>query len=181
MAEKKFKLMVIGDMAVGKTSLLSRFTRDSFSFGTFGCLSFEIYTTELDGKEIKLQLWDLPGNERFQTLNKSYYRIATGVMLVYDITNEKSFDNIRNWIRDINEHNEDVKKIIVGNMCDLEHRRTVSNEQGEQLAKEYCAAFMETSAKDSINVKEAFFTLARDIEANVPKLKPSETSYCCLM
>jgi Ras-related protein Rab-8A len=91
-------------------------------------------------------------------------------MLVYDITNEKSFDNIRNWIRNIEEHaSSDVEKMILGNKCDMHDRRQVSKERGEALAIEHGIKFMETSAKASINVEEAFFTLARDIKAKMEK------------
>ncbi len=91
-------------------------------------------------------------------------------MLVYDVTNEKSFDNIKNWIRNIEEHaSSDVEKMILGNKCDIHDRRQVSRERGEQLAIEYGIKFMETSAKASINVEEAFFTLAKDIKTKMEK------------
>lgn len=108
--------------------------------------------------------------ERFRTITTAYYRGAMGIMLVYDITNEKSFDNIKNWIRNIEEHaSADVEKMILGNKCDMNDRRQVSKERGEELAIEYGIKFMETSAKASINVEEAFFTLARDIKAKMEK------------
>lgn len=91
-------------------------------------------------------------------------------MLVYDVTSEKSFDNIKNWIRNIEEHaSSDVEKMILGNKCDVQERRQVSRERGEQLAIEYGIKFMETSAKSSLNVEEAFFTLARDIKTKMEK------------
>lgn len=93
-----------------------------------------------------------------------------GIMLVYDVTNEKSFDNIKNWIRNIEEHaSSDVEKMILGNKCDIQDRRKVSRERGEQLAIEYNIRFMETSAKSSCNVEEAFFTLANDIKAKMER------------
>ncbi|XP_066508269.1 ras-related protein Rab-8A isoform X2 [Hoplias malabaricus] len=91
-----------------------------------------------------------------------------GIMLVYDITNEKSFDNIKNWIRNIEEHaSADVEKMILGNKCDINEKRQVSKERGEKLALEYGIKFMETSAKANINVENAFLTLARDIKAKM--------------
>ena len=167
-----FKLLLIGDSGVGKTCILFRFSDDAFNntfISTIG-IDFKIKTIELRGKKIKLQIWDTAGQERFHTITTSYYRGAMGIMLVYDITNAKSFDNIAKWLRNIQEHaNEDVEKMILGNKCDMNDRRQVSKERGEELAIEYGIKFMETSAKASINVEEAFFTLARDIKAKMEK------------
>ncbi|XP_075753760.1 ras-related protein Rab-8B isoform X2 [Pelodiscus sinensis] len=161
-----FKLLLIGDSGVGKTCLLFRFSEDAFNttfISTIG-IDFKIRTIELDGKKIKLQIWDTAGQERFRTITTAYYRGAMGIMLVYDITNEKSFDNIKNWIRNIEEHaSSDVERMILGNKCDMNEKRQVSKEKGEKLAIDYGIKFLETSAKSSINVEEAFFTLARDI------------------
>ncbi|KAK5611208.1 Ras- protein Rab-8B [Crenichthys baileyi] len=161
-----FKLLLIGDSGVGKTCLLFRFSEDAFNttfISTIG-IDFKIRTVELDGKKIKLQIWDTAGQERFRTITTAYYRGAMGIMLVYDITNEKSFDNIRNWIRNIEEHaSADVEKMMLGNKCDMNDKRQVSKERGEKLAIDYGIKFLETSAKSSINVEEGFLTLARDI------------------
>ncbi|KAK2920496.1 hypothetical protein Q8A73_002700 [Channa argus] len=160
------KLLLIGDSGVGKTCLLFRFSEDAFNttfISTIG-IDFKIRTIELDGKKIKLQIWDTAGQERFRTITTAYYRGAMGIMLVYDITNEKSFDNIRNWIRNIEEHaSSDVERMVLGNKCDINDKRQVSKERGEKLAIDYGIKFLETSAKSSINVEEAFYTLARDI------------------
>ncbi|CAH1251313.1 ras-related protein Rab-8A-like isoform X4 [Branchiostoma lanceolatum] len=167
-----FKLLLIGDSGVGKTCVLFRFSEDAFNstfISTIG-IDFKIRTIDLDGKKIKLQIWDTAGQERFRTITTAYYRGAMGIMLVYDITNEKSFENIKNWIRNIEEHaSADVEKMILGNKCDMEDRRQVSRDRGEKLAIEYGVKFMETSAKSSINVEEAFFTLGRDIKAKMDK------------
>uniref|UniRef100_A0A3Q4G7I3 small monomeric GTPase n=1 Tax=Neolamprologus brichardi TaxID=32507 RepID=A0A3Q4G7I3_NEOBR len=118
-------------------------------------IDFKIRTIELDGKKIKLQIWDTAGQERFRTITTAYYRGAMGIMLVYDITNEKSFDNIKNWIRNIEEHaSADVEKMVLGNKCDMNDKRQVSKERGEKLAIDYGIKFLETSAKSSINVEE---------------------------
>ncbi|TRY90808.1 hypothetical protein DNTS_009689 [Danionella cerebrum] len=172
-----FKLLLIGDSGVGKTCLLFRFSEDAFNTtfistigkfnpkrGRFIRIDFKIRTIELDGKKIKLQIWDTAGQERFRTITTAYYRGAMGIMLVYDITNEKSFDNIKNWIRNIEEHaSSDVERMILGNKCDMNDKRQVSKERGEKLAIDYGIKFLETSAKSSTNVEEAFVTLARDI------------------
>lgn len=133
-------------------------------------IDFKIRTIELDGKKIKLQIWDTAGQERFRTITTAYYRGAMGIMLVYDVTNEKSFENIKNWIRNIEENaSADVEKMLLGNKCELEDKRQVTKEKGEQLALEYNIRFLETSAKTAIHVEEAFFTLARDIKAKTEK------------
>ena len=98
----------------------------AFFINFFVGIDFKIRTIELDGKKIKLQIWDTAGQERFRTITTAYYRGAMGIMLVYDITNEKSFDNIKNWIRNIEEHaSADVEKMILGNKCDMNDRRQV--------------------------------------------------------
>ncbi|XP_054646089.1 ras-related protein Rab-8A isoform X1 [Dunckerocampus dactyliophorus] len=151
-----FKLLLIGDSGVGKTCVLFRFSEDAFNstfISTIG-IDFKIRTIELDGKKIKLQIWDTAGQERFRTITTAYYRGAMGIMLVYDITNEKSFDNIKNWIRNIEEHaSADVERMVLGNKCDVNDKRQVSRERGEKLALEYGIKFMETSAKANINVE----------------------------
>ncbi|KAG7245354.1 hypothetical protein INR49_010804 [Caranx melampygus] len=165
-----FKLLLIGDSGVGKTCLLFRFSEDSFNttfISTIG-IDFKIRTIELDGKRVKLQIWDTAGQERFRTITTAYYRGAMGIMLVYDICNEKSFENIKNWIRNIEEHaSSDVEKMILGNKCDMTDRRQVSKDRGEKLAIDYGVKFLETSAKSSLNVEEAFYTMGRDILNNL--------------
>lgn len=103
--------------------------------GVVAGIDFKIKTVELRGKKIKLQIWDTAGQERFHTITTSYYRGAMGIMLVYDVANEKSFDNIVKWLRNIDEHaNEDVEKMILGNKCDMEDKRQVSKERGEGVS-----------------------------------------------
>ncbi|XP_061426980.1 ras-related protein Rab-8A-like [Lethenteron reissneri] len=174
-----FKLLLIGDSGVGKTCVLFRFSEDAFNstfISTIG-IDFKIRTIDLDGKKIKLQIWDTAGQERFRTITTAYYRGAMGIMLVYDITSEKSFENIKNWIRNIEEHaSADVQKMVLGNKCDMNDRRQVTKERGEKLAEDYNIQFMETSAKASINVEEAFFTLAREIKAKMDKKMEGNTA-----
>ncbi|XP_074601674.1 ras-related protein Rab-8A-like isoform X2 [Brevipalpus obovatus] len=167
-----FKLLLIGDSGVGKTCILFRFSEEVFHqtfISTIG-IDFKIRTIELEGKKVKLQVWDTAGQERFRTITTAYYRGAMGIMLVYDVTNEKSFENIKNWVRNIEEHaSSDVDKMILGNKCDKDEDREVTKERGEQLAIEYGIKFMETSAKTNINIEEAFITLSRDIKRRVEK------------
>jgi len=161
------KLLMIGDSGVGKSCLLLRFSDDSFttSFITTIGIDFKIKTIELDDKRIKLQIWDTAGQERFRTITTAYYRGAMGILLVYDITDDQSFLNIRNWIRNIEQHAaEHVNKILIGNKCDIEKSRAVTAERGQLLADEYEIKFFETSAKNDIHVKEAFTSIAQDIK-----------------
>jgi len=161
------KLLLIGDSGVGKSCLLLRFSDDSFtpSFITTIGIDFKIRTIELDGKKIKLQIWDTAGQERFRTITTAYYRGAMGILLVYDVTDEKTFYNIRNWIRNIDSHaSEQVNKMLLGNKCDMVEKKTIDTEKGKALADEFGIKFLETSAKNSINVEEAFITLAKDIK-----------------
>ena len=170
MTQKKydflFKLLLIGDSGVGKTCILFRFSDDAFTstfISTIG-IDFKLKTIELNGKIVKLQIWDTAGQERFHTITTSYYRGALGVMMVYDITDKKSFDDITNWLRAIQEHaNPNVEKMIIGNKCDMEDRRVIPKEKGEAVAKENDSLFLETSAKGNINIEEAFIQLAARI------------------
>jgi len=166
-----FKLLLIGDSGVGKTCILYRFSDDAFNttfISTIG-IDFKIKTIELRGKKIKLQIWDTAGQERFHTITTSYYRGAMGIMLVYDITNAKSFDNIAKWLRNIDEHaSEDVVKMLLGNKCDMTDRRVVSKERGETIAIDHQIRFLETSAKSNINIDKAFYDLAEAILDKMP-------------
>mmetsp|Transcript_1640 Transcript_1640/g.2274 ORF Transcript_1640/g.2274 Transcript_1640/m.2274 type:complete len:153 (+) Transcript_1640:140-598(+) len=119
----------------------------------------------MDGKRIKLLIWDTAGQERFRTITTSYFRGAQGILLVYDVTNRKSFDAIRNWIAQIEVHSDvNVFKVLIGNKCDYEDKRVVSLSEGELLAKEYGIKFFETSAKQNLNVDAAFTTITKDVK-----------------
>ncbi|KAF9926823.1 GTP-binding protein, partial [Modicella reniformis] len=137
---------------VGKSCLLLRFSDDSFtpSFITTIGIDFKIRTIELDGQE------------RFRTITTAYYRGAMGILLVYDVTDERSFSNIRNWFSNIEQHaSEGVNKILIGNKCDMPDKKVITKDQGQALADEFGIKFLETSAKSNICVEEAFFSLAR--------------------
>jgi Ras-related protein Rab-8A len=136
-------------------------------------IDFKIRTIELDGKRIKLQIWDTAGQERFRTITTAYYRGAMGILLVYDVTSEESFANIRNWIRSIEQHATDnVNKVLIGNKADLMEKRMVDTARGQALADEFQIKFFETSAKSAQNVEEAFFTIARDIKKRLIDTQP---------
>ncbi|CAL8247253.1 unnamed protein product [Lota lota] len=158
-----FKLLLIGDSGVGKTCLIIRFAEDNFNstyISTIG-IDFKVKTIEIDGKKVKLQVWDTAGQERFKTITTAYYRGAMGIILVYDITDDKSFENIQNWMKSIRENaSAGVSQMLLGNKCDIEARRKVTKETGEKLAKDHGIRFFETSAKSSINVDEAYSLLS---------------------
>jgi len=161
------KLLVIGDSGVGKSCLLLRFSDDSFtaSFITTIGIDFKIKTVEVDGKRIKLQIWDTAGQERFRTITTAYYRGAMGILLVYDVTDERSFQNIRNWMRNIEQHAADnVDKVLIGNKCDMLSEKVVETARGQALADECDVKFFEASAKSGINVSDAFMSITKDIK-----------------
>jgi len=170
------KLLLIGDSGVGKSCLLCRYSDDVFNsnFITTIGIDFKIRTIELDGAKIKLQIWDTAGQERFRTITQAYYRGAMGILLVYDVADDKSFNNIRTWMRNIEQHaNEQVVKILLGNKCDnTEDKRMVTKQQGEDLAKEYGIQFFETSAKANINVEDSFNAIAKAIKNKTPSKGP---------
>eukprot|EP01104_Vermistella_antarctica_P007149 TRINITY_DN178_c0_g1_i4.p1 TRINITY_DN178_c0_g1~~TRINITY_DN178_c0_g1_i4.p1 ORF type:complete len:203 (+),score=56.41 TRINITY_DN178_c0_g1_i4:76-684(+) len=162
-----FKLLIIGDSGVGKSCLLLRFSDDIFTdsfISTIG-VDFKIRTIEIDGVKVKLQIWDTAGQERFRTITSSYYRGAHGIIVVYDVTDQKSFNNITKWLKEIDTFaGPHVQKLLVGNKCDLEDERTITVDAGNELAVKLGVPFVETSAKDSINVEQAFRTMAEDIK-----------------
>eukprot|EP01084_Bolivina_argentea_P268014 455118_1 len=162
------KLLMLGDSGTGKSCLLLRFSDDSFttSFHT-GDIAFKIKTVEVDGKRVKLQIWDNAQQDRFRShvdSDSSVFSGVKGILLVYDITEEQSFLNIRNHIRKIEKHASDsVKKILIGNKSDMADDRIITKERGQDLADEYGIEFFETSAKTNTNVKESFFAIATNI------------------
>lgn len=162
-----FKLLLIGDSGVGKSCLLLRFADDSYQdsyISTIG-VDFKIRTVEQDGKTIKLQIWDTAGQERFRTITSSYYRGAHGIIIVYDITDQGSFNNVKQWLSEINRYaSGNVNKLLVGNKCDLAANRAVPYEIAKAFADEMGIPFLETSAKDATNVEQAFMIMAAAIK-----------------
>lgn len=162
-----FKLLLIGDSGVGKSCLLLRFADDSYVdsyISTIG-VDFKIRTIELDGKAIKLQIWDTAGQERFRTITSSYYRGAHGIIIVYDVTDMDSFNNVKQWLSEIDKYASDnVSKLLVGNKCDLTEKRAVDQQMAKSFADELGIPFLETSAKDASNVEQAFLTMAGEVK-----------------
>ena len=167
-----FKLLLIGNSGVGKSCLLMRYAENSFTenfFNTIG-VDFKIKNIHLDKSMIKLQIWDTAGQERFRTLTSSYYRGAHGIIIVYDVCDRDSFENVRQWMTEIERFaSEQVNKLLVGNKCDLDELRKVTFQEGAELAKHFDIPFLETSAKNSVNVEETFSTMTREIMCRCTK------------
>ncbi|XP_031269087.1 ras-related protein RABA6b-like isoform X2 [Pistacia vera] len=161
-----FKAVMIGDSAVGKSNLLSRFAKDEFrldSKPTIG-VEFAYKNIKVGDKLIKAQIWDTAGQERFRAITGSYYRGALGALLVYDITRRVTFENIKKWLHELREYgNSCMAIVLVGNKSDLTHSREVNEEDGKALAELEGLYFMETSAMENINVEDAFLQLIRKI------------------
>lgn len=165
-----FKLLLIGDSGVGKSCLLLRFADDTYTpdyISTIG-VDFKIRTIELDGKTIKLQIWDTAGQERFRTITSSYYRGAHGIIIVYDVTDQESFNNVKQWLQEIDRYaTGGVMKLLVGNKADLLDKKVVEYTAAKEFADALDIPFLETSALSSTNVEQAFFTMARQIKAQM--------------
>lgn len=153
-----FKLLIIGDSGVGKSSLLVRFADNHFSgnyITTIG-VDFKIRTIEIQGERVKLQIWDTAGQERFRTITSTYYRGTHGVIVVYDVTSGESFANVKRWLHEIDQNCDVVNRILVGNKNDDPDRKVVLTEDARRFADQMGIELFETSAKDNINVEEMF-------------------------
>jgi small GTP-binding protein len=165
--DEKVKIMVLGDSKIGKTSLISRYCNNEFLGGqylsTVG-IDFQVKYLEIDKKTIRLQIWDTAGQERYRNIAKSYFQSTDGFVIVYDITNEESFEKLDFWFEQINTNAPKIAKtILFGNKSDMKDERKVSKEEGEKYAKDNELTFFEVSAKDGSNVNEAFEHLVKDI------------------
>jgi len=160
------RLITIGDSATGKSSLILRYTKGSFTEerkATVG-IDMRIRTVEIEGRKVKVKIWDTAGQEQFRVITRNYYRGAQGVVLVYDITNRPSFQHVTKWIRDVKEYaDEGVNVVLVGNKCDLETDRQVSKAEGREIAEKNQLAFFETSALSGIYVEDAFGELVTSV------------------
>ena len=167
-SEITFKILLLGDSSVGKTCFLKRYTDNTFQDAYLSTIGFDFKfktVTLKSGKKVKVQLWDTAGQERFRTIAKSYYKGAHGIILIYDVTNRKTFENIRKWLNQIKEETSNkISIILVANKIDCDaDSRLVSKEEGEYLAKNANLPIYEASAKESINVNESFQFLIEQV------------------
>ena len=161
-----FKVLLVGDTSVGKSSLFLRFVdklwNDAF-VPTIG-VDFKIKTLNINNKNIKLQIWDTAGQERFRTIISSYYRGAHGILLIFDVTQTESFEGLKNWLIEIEKNtNKNVIKLLIGNKCDLNEKRVISFDKGKDFAEQYNMKYIETSAKTDLNVTEAFGLIGKEL------------------
>ena len=161
-----FKILTIGESGVGKTCVLRRFVENKFSknhLATIG-IDFKTKTLNIYNQEIKLKIWDTAGQERFRNITTQYYKGADGIVLVYDVTEESSYDKIRDWMEQIlsNTTQDEIGLVLLGNKCDM-NPRTVTVEMGNKMAEDLKISYFETSALTGQGINEAFEKLTKDI------------------
>ncbi|CAI5467561.1 unnamed protein product [Closterium sp. Yama58-4] len=161
---RPLKLLLLGDYAVGKSSLILRLCQRQFWIpSSHPANDFIIRMMDIDGNQVRVGIWDTLGLELHRTIPEAYYRNAHGIMLLYDITSRSSFNNVRGWMRSVEEHSpQGVRVLLVGTKADMDDQRSISKEEGQQLANELDAHFFETSAKIGINVDAVFEYIARE-------------------
>ena len=170
-----YKILLLGDSTVGKTCFLLRFMEDSFidlHMATIG-LDYKLKTMILEEQKIvKVQIWDTAGQDKFRAITRNYYKGASGIILIFDVTNIKSFENIKKWINEIKEEiSENVSIVLIGNKIDNVKERKITKEQGEKIASEIGTKFFETSAKTGEGINESVFYLVKIIYENDPEIK----------
>lgn len=185
-----FKIILLGDSGVGKTSIILRFSDDSFNsdfHSTIG-VDFRVSQQIINNKSVKLQLWDTAGQERFRNIVSSYYRVAHAALFIFDLTNLSSFENITSWIQESDNFFKDsVCRFLVGNKSDLEQKRAVSHELAFSYAERMKMQYLEVSAKTSQNINETFHTVASLLiskysssgSKDSKQLAASSSSSCC--
>lgn len=177
------KVMLIGDSGVGKTCLLVRFKDGAFLSGSFIStvgIDFRNKIVDVEGTKVKLQIWDTAGQERFRSVTHAYYRDAHALLLLFDVTNRHSFENIRAWVSEIHEYaKDDVVVMLLGNKCDMTSERCVKREEAEKLAKDNKIPYMETSAKSGLNVDLAFVAVAKDLQMKKTR-RPNDPKFSVL-
>ncbi|KAI1912959.1 Rab GTPase ypt31 [Ophidiomyces ophidiicola] len=161
-----FKVVLIGDSGVGKSNLLSRFTRNEFNLDSKSTIGVEFATRsiQVDSKTVKSQIWDTAGQERYRAITSAYYRGAVGALLVYDISKHQTYENVTRWLKELRDHADaNIVIMLVGNKSDLRHLRAVPTEEAKQFASDNNLSFIETSALDASNVELAFQNILTEV------------------
>ena len=173
-----YKVLLLGDSTVGKTCILLKYTDKIFQethMMTIG-LDYRLKTMTLQsGKEVKLQIWDTAGQDRFRSITKNYYKGSHGIILIYDVTSLKTFENVKSWVSQIHEEISDKVVIyLVGNKIDMDDERKVKTEEGQKLAEELGVPFVETSAKSGVTIDNIFSDITERIDkefGNIQKVR----------
>ncbi|XP_056651400.1 ras-related protein Rab-42 [Monodelphis domestica] len=175
-SQHQFRILLLGDADVGKTSLLQRYIEGDFGADPppSSTVGVEFYSQMLQlasGPRIKLQFWDTAGDERYRSITRSFYRNTVGVLLVFDVTNRKSFNHVEDWYQEVAsvQGSDKVVFLLVGHKCDLQQARQVSTQEAETLAAVWGMSFLETSAKTNSNVTLAFETLVHEIQQSLQR------------
>ena len=175
-----YKVLLLGDSTVGKTCFLLRYCDKSFQdahLSTIG-LDYRLRTMTLkNNKTIKLQIWDTDGQDRFRAITKNYYKGANGIILIYDVTNSQTFENVKNWITQIKEEaSKNVVIYLAANKIDVaDDLKVITPEEGQKMADEYHMPFFETSAKEGININEIFEDIVEKVDEVFSKLEVPKT------
>ncbi|KAL6517803.1 Ras-related protein RABA2a [Orobanche minor] len=169
-----FKIVLIGDSGVGKSNLLSRFTRNEFCLESKSTIGVEFATRTLqnlvEGRTVKAQIWDTAGQERYRAITSAYYRGALGALLVYDVTKPTTFENVSRWLKELRDHaDSNIVIMLIGNKTDLKHLRAVATEDAQGFAEKEGLSLIETSALEATNVEKSFQTILSEIYRIISK------------
>ena len=161
-----FKLIIVGDSNVGKTNIMSKYIHNKFNYTSKATIGVEFGTkiVTIDNKKIKAQIWDTAGQERYKSITSAYYKGAKGALIVYDITNKSTFESVDKWVQDLNSYGDkNLTLLLVGNKSDLEDKRQIVKEDGEEKAKSFNLGFIETSACSGDNIDQAFDIMLKEV------------------
>jgi len=177
-----FKLILVGDSYVGKTNILSKYIKNEFNLSTKSTVGVEFGTKilKIEDKIIKAQIWDTAGQERYKSITSTYYKGAKGAFIVYDITNRLTFESVDKWIQDLNLNSDkNITLLLIGNKKDLADKRDVTTEEGEEKAKSFGLAFLETSALTGENIDKVFDNMLKEVytKLNIEKKNSGEIDY----
>ena len=161
-----FKLIIVGDSNVGKTNIMSKYLHNQFNYTSKATIGVEFGTkiVKIDNKKIKAQIWDTAGQERYKSITSAYYKGAKGALIVYDITNKFTFESVDKWVQDLNSYGDkNLTLLLVGNKSDLEDKRQIMKEDGEEKAKSFNLGFIETSACSGDNIDQVFDIMLKEV------------------